>query len=187
MSRKTTKKATTKRPRKPARAKPRFLDELASKIGGSKLNLCIQCGSCVGSCPEASVVPQIFYPRLILQWAQLGLRDKVLSGDAIWICSFCHKCDERCPQGLKLTELWLAMRNLAVEDGHVAKAPATLVKTLCETGRTVAADEFTDEQRSDVGLSRIGLTASKKAMDEIKKIVDKTRLVEKIKRAEGGA
>lgn len=187
MSKKTTRRAKAKRPRKVAVARPTFLDELAAKIGGSKLNLCIQCGSCVGSCPEASVMPQVFYPRLILQWAQLGMRDKVLSSDDIWICSFCHKCDERCPQGLKLTELWLAMRNLAVEEGHVAKSPATLVKSMCETGRTVATDEFADEQRSDVGLKKIGLTASAKAMDEIRKIIGKTKMLEKIKRAEGGA
>ena len=187
MSKKTTRKTTAKRTRKTPKAKLRFLDELASKIGGSKLNLCIQCGSCVGSCPEASVLPQVFYPRLILQWAQLGLRDKVLSSDDIWICSFCHKCDERCPQGLKLTELWLAMRNLAVEEGHIAKTPASLVKLMCETGRTVPTDEFADEQRSDVGLPKIGLTVSEKAMDEIRRIVGKTQLLEKIKRAEGGA
>ena len=43
--------------------------------------------------------------------------DEVLAGEAIWTCTTCLKCRERCPEQISPYDIILALRNLAYQQG----------------------------------------------------------------------
>lgn len=83
----------------------------------------------------------------------LGLRETVLSSKMIWMCAVCFSCTERCPQGVKFTDIMRTIRNIAVREGYINPFFQKLANVIAETGRIFPYTEFLDELRSDLGLS----------------------------------
>jgi NADPH-dependent glutamate synthase beta subunit-like oxidoreductase len=79
-----------------------------------KLKFCRECGTCTASCPVAWIFPKHHNPRRLLQKGLLDLRE-VLTQVGLWLCTRCYRCYNRCPQMLDLPEIFLLMRDLAVE------------------------------------------------------------------------
>ena len=93
-----------------------FLDEVKATAGGEHVLSCIQCGTCTGTCP---VAPEMDYPvRKTIAMIRAGLRDEVLSSSSMWYCVSCYLCTDRCPRGVKPTELAHALESLAVKHGY---------------------------------------------------------------------
>jgi len=92
-----------------------FLDEVTSIRGGNGFHQCIQCGTCTGSCPNASEME--YSPRRIIAMVRAGMRKEVLSSDSMWYCASCYLCTERCPRGVPVTELMYSLRQLALRSG----------------------------------------------------------------------
>lgn len=88
-----------------------FLEEVYSIPGGSELRNCIQCGTCSGSCPTSRDMD--FSPRRIFALTRAGYRDTVLSSTAIWMCVSCYSCYARCPKGIKITDIFYKLKQLA--------------------------------------------------------------------------
>jgi quinone-modifying oxidoreductase subunit QmoC len=104
-------------------AKPSFLDEVAATPGGSKIRSCIQCGVCSGACPMAS---EMEYPvRKTIAMVRAGMRNEVLSSGSMWHCLSCYMCYERCPRGVKPTEIAHALESLAVKYGYKIRGSTT--------------------------------------------------------------
>ncbi len=76
---------------------------------------CLQCGTCTGSCPVAFAMD--FAPRDVIRMLQIGQRDKALSSDTIWVCSFCNTCYTRCPGGVNIPEVMTVLKNMAMREG----------------------------------------------------------------------
>ena len=95
-----------------------FKDEVARKIGSEEIKPCFTCGACTGVCPVREVTSD-FDPRLIIHWIVLGLRDKVLGSDLIWLCCLCDSCFHVCPQQIRFRRVALELRNMAIEQGYV--------------------------------------------------------------------
>ena len=72
----------------------------------------------------------------------LGMRQKVLSSREIWLCLTCFECQERCPQNVRVTDIFFDCKNLAAEEGMVPPNIIALGKELVEKGQlyTVTAD-----------------------------------------------
>ena len=87
--------------------------------------------------------------------ALLGLREEVLSSDTIWLCSTCFTCHERCPQDVRITELFDALRNIAVRAGQVSPSLRASVDLVRDHGRLIAIGEFDNERRVELGLPAI--------------------------------
>ena len=51
--------------------------------------------------------------------AQLGLKDRVLNSDTLWLCAACFTCTDRCPQDVEVAAVIRVFRNLAAEKGCV--------------------------------------------------------------------
>jgi heterodisulfide reductase subunit D len=83
--------------------------------GGERIVACYQCGTCSGSCPTASAMD--YNPRRILHMLRLGLGDRVLKSQAIWLCTSCYSCTTRCPREIKISDTMLNLRSLAVDQG----------------------------------------------------------------------
>ncbi len=98
---------------------PGFKYEIASQPGGEYLKRCFACGACSGGCLISDSTAE-FDPRKIIRMALLGMRERVLSSPAIWLCLLCHNCSFHCPQDVRFSNVIGALRYLAVREGYVS-------------------------------------------------------------------
>lgn len=99
-----------------AAGKPSFLEEVAARTAGiSRLDMCIQCGSCGGSCPSSSAMDHT--PREIFALIRAGKRDAVLRSNTPWMCVSCYHCAVRCPQEIEITDVMYTLKVMA-EEAH---------------------------------------------------------------------
>jgi heterodisulfide reductase subunit C len=115
-----------------------FKYRIAKEPGGENIMYCFQCGTCTAACP-VSPLRESFNPRRIIYMALLGMKDAVLGDEFVWYCSGCYACQERCPQGVNITYLMVAIRNIAYKEGKGLQA-------YNEIG------EFDNEMRQKMGL-----------------------------------
>jgi coenzyme F420-reducing hydrogenase delta subunit/heterodisulfide reductase subunit C len=94
-----------------------LVDEFLAEAGDPNVNACFSCGTCTSACP-VSWTNEAFNPRRMLRLSTLGAREEVLSSPAIWLCSACDICYQRCPQKVHLSELMKAIRTVAAREGH---------------------------------------------------------------------
>jgi len=97
-----------------------------------KLKYCYECGICTASCPVAELLGKDYNPRGLLGKIFLN-PENVLASDALWLCAWCYRCYKRCPQALKLPEIFLLMRTIATEQGYThpfEKALEKIVKNI---------------------------------------------------------
>ena len=85
-----------------------------------KFKLCMQCGKCAGGCPSGRRTS--WRIRKIFEETSLGLKEKVFSDESLWNCTTCYTCQERCPRGIRTTDIVRAIRNLAVKSGYIKDA-----------------------------------------------------------------
>ncbi len=98
--------------------KPRadsFSEEISAIPGGEGIRLCMQCGTCTASCPNADKMD--YTPAQLIAMARAGMKKEVLSSNAMWHCLSCYLCTVRCPRGIKQTDLMHALECLAVREG----------------------------------------------------------------------
>lgn len=94
---------------------PSFLDEVAAATPGDpRLDMCIQCGTCGGSCPSGADMEHT--PRTILAMMRAGMREQVLRSTTPWFCVSCYYCTVRCPQEIHITDVMYTLKRLAVRD-----------------------------------------------------------------------
>ena len=93
----------------------RFIDEISAIPGGEKVCLCMQCGACTGSCPNADKMD--YSPAELIAMIRAGLRKEVLSSNSMWYCLSCYLCTVRCPKGIMPTNLMHILEYLAERDG----------------------------------------------------------------------
>jgi heterodisulfide reductase subunit C len=108
---------------------PAFKDEVARRIGREEIKPCFTCGACTGICPVREVVED-FDPRLIIHWIVLGMKDKVLGSDLIWLCCLCDSCYYVCPQQIRFRRVALELRDMAREEGYVSEDFLEKLKTV---------------------------------------------------------
>lgn len=102
-----------------------FLEEVAIIPGGEGVKLCIQCGTCSGSCPNADEMD--YAPRQMIALVRAGMRDEALRSNSMWYCVSCYLCTVRCPREIKITELMHALDSLAIRHGVDSKRTRTPV------------------------------------------------------------
>ena len=93
------------------RSDPQLLYEL-KKYGGVNIENCFNCGNCTAICPLSS--DGNMFPRRIIRYAQLGLRDKLLSSKELWMCYACGECTETCPRQAEPGEFMATARRYAI-------------------------------------------------------------------------
>ena len=146
-----------------------FSKEITSRLGGETITFCYQCGTCASSCPVAKITEK-FNPREVIRLALLGEREEVLSGGAIWLCSSCYNCQERCPQKVEITDVIYALRNIAIKEGNIPNIYSEFAAGLMSEGRIVPISKFVEKKRPDFGLPPLKPTG----VDALKKILSAT-------------
>ncbi len=92
-----------------------FIQEICAFPGGEGIRQCIQCGTCTASCPNAERMDHT--PSELIAMVRAGMKQQVLSSNAMWYCLSCYLCTVRCPRGIKQTDLMHALECLAVREG----------------------------------------------------------------------
>jgi len=91
-----------------------FLDEVIRATPGiSRLEMCIQCGTCGGSCPSAGDMDHT--PRQLFAMIRADMRDAVLRSNTPWHCVSCYYCTVRCPQEVHITDVMYALKSMAIQ------------------------------------------------------------------------
>src|SRR5512143_1888360 len=91
-----------------------LLHEVSMRTAGvSHLEMCIQCGTCGGSCPAAMDMDHT--PRMIFAMLRAGMREEVLRSNTPWICVSCYQCVVRCPQEIHITDVMYTLKSMAIE------------------------------------------------------------------------
>ena len=151
---------------------PEFKFEIARMPGAENVMACFACGTCTAGCPVRTINEE-YNPRRIIRMALLGMRERVLRSEFIWLCSACYTCDERCPQDVRIADVMTVLKNIAAKDGYIPNAYALQVRLLGEQGRLYEIDEFDNRRRE-----RLGLPALRNDSDEIMEILRMTGLNE---------
>jgi len=98
----------------------------------------------------------------------LGMREQVLTSDFVWLCAGCHSCSERCPQGVHIPNIMVALKNMARESGHTHPTLAKQIDLLRDFGRVFEIEEYDNKRRAKMGLPEL-----EPRCDEVRAILDK--------------
>jgi heterodisulfide reductase subunit C len=140
-----------KEPIKASEIDPKFKYEISKMHGGEKLLRCFQCGTCTSDCPVARF-SDTYRPRQIIRMAQLGLRERVLKSDTLWLCAACFTCTDRCPQDVEVASVIRVLRNLAAEKGIVPLVFKEQASSILESGYAYKIPELRLKKRETLGL-----------------------------------
>ncbi|MBW1767375.1 MAG: (Fe-S)-binding protein [Deltaproteobacteria bacterium] len=91
----------------------------------SRVSMCMQCGTCTGSCPESGLTP--FNIRMLVRKNQL---QRGIDKSIPWLCTSCGECTLRCPRDVKPLEMIIDIRSAFVEKGQI---PVSIQKALENT------------------------------------------------------
>jgi heterodisulfide reductase subunit C len=130
---------------------PKFKYEISKMRGGEKLMRCFQCGTCTSDCPIARF-SDTYRPRQIIRMTQLGLKDRVLNSDSLWLCASCFTCTDRCPQDIEVASVIRVLRNLAAEQGHIPQVFKEQCASILESGYAYKIPELRVRKRETSGL-----------------------------------
>jgi heterodisulfide reductase subunit D len=119
----------------------------------AKLRRCIQCGTCSATCPTAYAMD--YSPRQVWRMVQLGLRDEVLNSSTFWLCTTCKACQVRCPRGIDLMDVMIALKEYAFgKDVNVPEGMKTFGDTIA-TSYNISADDNQNRQIWSQNLAHI--------------------------------
>jgi heterodisulfide reductase subunit C len=116
-----------------------LLDEVSARTAGiSRLEMCIQCGTCGGSCPSAADMDNT--PRMLFAMLRAGMREAALKSNTPWICVSCYHCVVRCPQNVHIADVMYTLKGMAIEahlyqDSTAPDFSRTFVDMVEEYGR----------------------------------------------------
>jgi ferredoxin len=90
---------------------PNLMVEL-KEFGALGVEKCINCGNCTAICSLSKEDDR--FPRRMIRWVQLGMKDALLGSKELWLCYNCGDCSETCPQQAEPANLMAAARCYAV-------------------------------------------------------------------------
>ena len=83
---------------------------------------CFGCRTCTSVCPvvDAFEDPEDalgLLPHQITACLGLGLQDMAGHAGMLWDCLTCYQCEEHCPQGVRITDIFFALKNRGLQKG----------------------------------------------------------------------
>jgi heterodisulfide reductase subunit C len=175
-----------------------LLHEVSMATAGvSNLEMCIQCGSCGGSCPSAPDMDHT--PRMIFAMLRAGMRDDVLRSNTPWVCVSCYHCVVRCPQKIHIPDVMYSLKGMAIEanlfrDSNAPDFAQSFIDMVENFGRSFELGLATRHYLKHYPLRLpgmasmgVGMLTSKrmtiipkriKGLDQLKSILDKAKTLE---------
>jgi heterodisulfide reductase subunit C len=144
-----------------------FTKEVSKLLGGKDLTACFQCAKCSAGCPVSDKVN--IQVHELMRMLLFGLKE-VLETDMIWLCTTCYTCQERCPQGIDITDIIFGLKNMAFKKMITPSGYVAARKSLYESGRLY---EPTDWEREDLELDDV----PELNVEDTRKVLDKMGLM----------
>lgn len=99
---------------------PDFKGRLSQSDQADTFLACFGCETCSTVCPVVAGYDNPrealgLLPHQIMHSCGLGLKDLALGSNMLWYCLTCYQCQERCPQGVDVTDIIYELKNAAVE------------------------------------------------------------------------
>ncbi len=145
----------------------KFTEEASQLIGGQDLSACFQCAKCSAGCPVSDKVNIQIHE--VMRMLVFGLKE-VLDTDMIWLCTTCYTCQERCPQGIDITDILFGLKNMAFKQSKSPPGYVSARQGLYDTGRLYPP---TDWEREDLELDEV----PELNVEDTKKVLDKMGLM----------
>jgi heterodisulfide reductase subunit C len=177
----------------------RFLEEVSLRTAGvSRLEMCIQCGTCGGSCPSAADMDHT--PRMLFAMIRAGFREETLRSNTPWICVSCYHCVVRCPQGVHIADVMYTLKSMAIQakadvESNAPDFAQTFVDMVENYGRSyefgLATRYYLKHQKKRLpGMAPMGLgmltkermsikPRTIKGIDQLHKILDRAKELER--------
>ncbi len=92
------------------RVDPALLPEIKA-YGAFDVDACFNCGNCTAVCPLSA--GDSTFPRRIIRYAQVGMKEPLLASKELWTCYACGQCSETCPRQAEPSEFMAAARRYA--------------------------------------------------------------------------
>lgn len=124
---------------------------------GQKVSACFQCEKCTNGCPVTFAMD--IAPHKLIRSVHLGLKDKVLNSDTIWVCASCETCTTRCPNGIDIARLMDALRQISQAEGvkasqkNVPLLHSAMLSSIKRHGRVYEAEMTVNYTLKSAGLS----------------------------------
>jgi len=79
---------------------------------------CVQCTTCTSVCPVVAVSEDAstdldLMPQQIMNLLRMGLKEQAMGARMVWSCTTCYKCQEYCPQNIRVADILYELRNTA--------------------------------------------------------------------------
>jgi ferredoxin len=82
------------------------------RFGAADVSACFSCGTCTAICPLSD--NDATFPRRMIRYGQVGMKDALLSSKELWTCYHCGLCTDSCPQQADPAEYMAAARRYAI-------------------------------------------------------------------------
>ena len=106
------------------------------RFGAADVSACFSCGTCTAICPL--VDNDATFPRRIIRYAQVGMKEELLSSKELWTCYQCGLCSDSCPTQADPSEFMAAARRYAISS-YEPTGLARILYTRPVVGSLVAA------------------------------------------------
>ncbi len=116
------------------------------------LEVCYQCGTCTGSCPITRFNPEKNPRKLINQLITTGDPSILDDQELLWLCTTCYQCEDRCPQGIPLADIFVKLKNLTVKEGKVPPSVRKEIEAIAKSGYTFPITRGILSKRERLGL-----------------------------------
>jgi ferredoxin len=88
------------------------LNRELKRFGASDIDACFNCGNCTAVCQLSEERSQ--FPRRLVRYGQLGMRDRLLAAKEAWLCWSCRDCSDTCPRQAKPSDYLEAVRRYTI-------------------------------------------------------------------------
>ncbi len=109
-----------------SRVDPGLLIEL-KRYGTVDIGACFNCGNCTAICPLTA--DEENFPRRMIRYAQLGLKDRLIGSKDIWLCYYCGECSTTCPRQANPGEFMTVARRFAIAQHDVSGLAGALYRS----------------------------------------------------------
>ena len=90
-----------------SRVYPELMKNL-TRFGVADATACFNCGNCTAVCSLSSGSTP--FPRKMIRYLQLGLKDKLMQCPEPWLCYYCGDCSKTCPRDANPGEVMMGVR-----------------------------------------------------------------------------
>ena len=82
------------------------------RFGAFDTDACFNCGNCTAVCQHSNETAS--FPRRLIRYGQLGMRDRLMAAKEAWLCWNCRDCSDTCPRQARPGEYLESVRRYTI-------------------------------------------------------------------------